>query len=464
MAITKTKIMNRTIPQRWSLRRTLIAMLLTITLSVWGFSGIVVYIEADQESKELFDQSLAETAHLLLTLADHEVSDKPTLEHPLSEANVEKHNQYLLLQIWDLSGKLMYKNQAAPMSAISTERHSGFGWTQLNGQPWRTYSIWNSSHQLQIQVAEPTSHRKDISSRFAYKLLLFTLLVLPLMTAGIWWTINRLFRTLQDSADQVAKRTPNDLGKVDLAGAPTELHSLLTAINHLFERVSHAMDQEQRFTANASHELRTPLAAIKANLQVIQRARNDAERQEAADGLLISVDRATRLVEQLMTLSRLDPQHGLDPALRRLNLQECLQKQITEWRQIASRTGLNFHTQFESASCMINPDSLQILTRNLIDNAVRYTPVGGEILLRCGTNDGRAFLQISDTGPGIPSELYCKVFERFFRLPNSNASGSGLGLSIVKNIATQHGAELELGIGLQERGLSVTLRFPPISE
>ena len=448
--------------QRWSLRRSLIAMLLTITLSIWGFSGIVVYIEADQESKELFDQSLAETAHLLLTLADHEVSDKPTLEHPLSETNVEKHNQYLLLQIWDASGKLMYKNQAAPLSAISTEKHSGFGWTQLEGQAWRTYSIWNNSHQLQIQVAEPTSHRKDISGRFAYKLLLFALLVLPLMTAGIWLTINRLFRALQESADQVAKRTPNDLEKVVLTGAPTELHSLLTAINHLFERVSHAMDQEQRFTANASHELRTPLAAIKANLQVIQRARNDAERQEAIDGLLISVDRATRLVEQLMVLSRLDPQHGLDPALRLVDLADYLEKQLPEWQQLAAKHDMIFHTQLASAPCMINPDSLQILLRNLLDNALRYTPANGEVLLSCGMQEGSAYLQISDTGPGIPPAMYDKVLERFFRLANANASGSGLGLSIVKNIAVNHAARLELGPGLHGMGLSVSLYFPPV--
>ncbi len=193
----------------------------------------------------------------------------------LTESNVEKHSQYLLLQIWDTQKRLLYRNNAAPETPLTTDTTSGFGWTQLNGQPWRTYSIWNAPHRLQIQIAEPISHRKDISGRFAYKLLLFAVLVLPLMAGAIWWMINRLFRALQHSADQVSQRTPNDLEKVDLAGAPVELHSLLTALNHLFERVSHAMEQEQRFTANASHELRTPLAAIKANLQVIQRARND---------------------------------------------------------------------------------------------------------------------------------------------------------------------------------------------
>ncbi|MFZ6674763.1 sensor histidine kinase N-terminal domain-containing protein [Undibacterium sp. Xuan67W] len=268
---------------RWSLRRALLTILLSITISVWVCSGVIIYIESDQESQELFDQSLAETAHLLLTLADHEVEERMTLSaNQLAESNVEEHNQYLLFQIWDQNKRLLYKNTGAPDLAITTSNLSGFGWTKLNGQLWRTYSVWNSSHHLQIQVGEPISHRKEISGRFAYKLLLFAVLVLPLMAGAIWWSINRLFRVLRQSADEVAKRTPNDLRKVDLAGAPTELHTLLNAINQLFERVSNAMEQEQRFTANASHELRTPLAAIKTNLQVIQRARHDEERQQMA--------------------------------------------------------------------------------------------------------------------------------------------------------------------------------------
>ncbi len=445
--------------QGWSLRRSILAIVLAITVSIWGFSGIVVYIEADQESQELFDQSLAETAHLLLTLADHEAEESlASTAHTLTESNVEKHSQYLLFQIWDTQKRLLYRNNAAPETPLTTDTTSGFGWTQLNGQPWRTYSIWNAPHRLQIQIAEPISHRKDISGRFAYKLLLFAVLVLPLMAGAIWWMINRLFRALQHSADQVSQRTPNDLEKVDLAGAPVELHSLLTALNHLFERVSHAMEQEQRFTANASHELRTPLAAIKANLQVIQRARNDPERDEAAAGLLISVDRATRLVGQLMTLSRLDPQDARDPALQTYDLQHFLAKQIPEFSLIAERKQLNFTCNLQAASCLMNPDTLAIMLRNLLDNAVRYTPASGQIELACGSVDGLVFLRVSDSGPGIPEEMREKVFERFFRLPGASASGSGLGLSIVKSIVRSHDAQLELGDAAGQ-GLIVTVWF-----
>lgn len=445
----------------WSLRRSLLVIVLAITLSIWGFSGVVVYIEADQESQELFDQSLAETAHLLLTLADHEAEERlASATNTLTEANVEKHSQYLLLQIWDKQQRLLYRNNAAPDQPIARHNSRGFGWTQIDGASWRTYSIWNATQRLQIQIAEPISHRKDISGRFAYKLLLFAMIVLPLLIGALWWSINRLFRALQHSANQVSRRTPNDLEKVDLAGSPLELHSLLTALNQLFERVSHAMEQEQRFTANASHELRTPLAAIKANLQVIQRARNDAERAEAADGLLISVDRASRLVEQLMTLSRLDPQSQRDPALSCMDLQELIRSQQVEWQRIAEKQHLHLNLRLQAALCLINWESLQILLRNLFDNAVRYTPTGGTITIACGVTDQHVFLSINDTGPGIPPEMREKVFERFFRLPSATASGSGLGLSIVKSIAASHHAQVVLSDGEQGMGVKLSVLFP----
>lgn len=444
----------------WSLRRSILAIVLAITLTIWGFSGIVVYIEADQESQELFDQSLAETAHLLLTLADHEAEERlASAANTLTESNVEKHSQYLLLQIWDKQRRLLYRNNAAPDQPVAQQASSGFGWTQFNGQTWRTYSIWNAPQRLQIQIAEPISHRKDISGRFAYKLLFFALLVLPLMMGALWWSINRLFRALQHSADQVSLRTPNDLEKVDLAGAPLELHSLLSALNQLFERVSHAMEQEQRFTANASHELRTPLAAIKTNLQVIQRARNEAERQEAADGLLISVDRATRLVEQLMTLSRLDPQAQRDPDLSRADLQEFIATQQQEWQRAADKQHLHLRLDLQPAMCLINRGSLQILLRNLFDNALRYTPAGGTISIACGMKEQQAFLSVNDTGPGIPADMREKVFERFFRLPSATASGSGLGLSIVNSIAASHHAQVSLQDGENGVGLKVYVLF-----
>jgi hypothetical protein len=288
----------------------LLALLLGLTVVLWGFSALIVYLEAEQESQELFDQSLSETGHLLLSLADHELREH-SVGTPLVMATQENrnHRQYLLCQIWGAGHSLLYKTAGAPDTPFARPTVSGFSWAVINGQRWRIYASWNDSRQLQIQVAEPASHRKEISARFAYKLIGFALLIVALAAVAIWWSVRLVFHVLRKSANEVALRTPNDLAEVSLAGAPGELEPLLLAINRLFGRVRQTMEHEQRFTADAAHELRTPLAAIKTNLQVIQRARNDAERDEFLIGLGVSVDRAARLVDQLMTLAKLDPHH-----------------------------------------------------------------------------------------------------------------------------------------------------------
>ncbi len=447
--------------QNWSLRRTLLALMLVLTMSVWAFSAVIVYVDADHESHELFDQSLAETAHLLLTLADHEVIERMAMSpEALAESDNQTIAQYLKFQVWNDKGRMLYKNKGAPDTPFAPDAKPGFGWRTLDGQHWRTYVAWDSNQHLQIQVAEPSSHRKEISWRFAYKLLLFALLILPLMAAGIWWAVNRVFRALQESANQVSQRTPNDLQEVSLDGAPNEVHPLLHAINRLFERVSRTLEHEQRFTADAAHELRTPLAAIKTNLQVIQRARNDAERAEFIVGLGVSVDRATRLVEQLMTLARLDPQYEANHALEKRDLSVLLAAQLPVLREQAGKQQLQLDATLEPALCLVHQASFLILLRNLIDNALRYTPAGGRVHLSCQIRQQQVCLSIADSGPGIPVEMRMRVFDRFFRLSDAGKSGSGLGLSIAKRIAEAHHATIELADGIDGAGLAVQICFP----
>eukprot|EP01030_Chromulinospumella_sphaerica_P009811 gene9812-9623_t len=282
-------------PPVWSLRNALFRWLIGLTLALWALSAVIVYVEADNESQELFDQSLEETAHLLLSLAEYEVREHGSASPIIVAVPAERnHRQYLLYQIWDDQVELG-KDLGAADQPIWPHADSGMRWLDSADGRQRVYASWSNSRQLQIQVAEPVTHRKDISHRFAYKLAGFALALVALAALAIWWSVRRLFRGLQQSTGEVASRTPNDLAAVSLAGVPREVLPLLQAINRLFERVRRAMEREQRFTADAAHELRTPLAAIKTNLQVIQRARNDAERDEFVSALGVSVDRASRL-------------------------------------------------------------------------------------------------------------------------------------------------------------------------
>jgi len=449
--------------RRWSVRHTLLAVLLGLTLALWGASAAIVYVEAAQESDELFDQSLVETSHLLLSLVENEVREHG-LEKPI-ELPMRGHpnpRRYLLFQVKDVHHRILYKNDGAPESPMAADAPDGLSWTTLKGRQWRLYALWNGTRELQLTVAEPTSHRDDISSRFFYKILIYGLLMVALAAGAIWWSINRVFRVLRRSTDEVLARTPNDLGDVNLDGAPSEMHALLAAINRLFGRVRHTMEYEQRFTADAAHELRTPLAAIKTNLQVLQRARNDAERAEFIAGLSASVDRASRLVDQLLTLARLDPHGEAVAALTPGDVAPLLAEQQDQWQQAAARKQQGFSMAIAPAPGLVHADGLRILLRNLVDNAQRYTPAHGAVAVSCGQEQGRSFFRVADTGPGIPDALRERVFERFFRLSGAQIPGSGLGLSIVRSVAERHGMQLQLNDGADGQGLTVTAWLPAV--
>ena len=446
----------------WSLRRTLLAVLLGLTLVLWVGSAAIVYVEARRESQELFDQSLTETGHLLLSLVEKDVREHGLtgpIDLPLRGQPNPHH--YLLFKVRDAQQRVLYRNDAASDIALSRSAPDGLSWTTIAGQRWRLFSLWDRQRSLQLLVAEPTSHRDDISRGFFYRIALFGLLLVALATIAIWWSIHRVFRVLQVSADEVSARTPHELADVNLSGAPAELHPLLLEINRLFGRVRHSRDNEQRFTADAAHELRTPLAAIKTNLQVLQRARSAQEREEFIAALGASVERATRLVNQLLALARLDPQaQEAVLALAPDDLAPLLARQEAQWQALAVPYGLALTVNMAPAPCALDADSLQILLRNLVDNALRYTPAPGAVAVSCGVEQGRSYLRVADTGPGIAPEMHERVFERFVRLGGAQLPGSGLGLSIVRRIAERHGAHIVLGAGLQGRGLALTVIFP----
>jgi len=450
-------------PAVWSLRNALFRWLIGLTLALWALSAVIVYVEADAESQELFDQSLEETAHLLLSLAEYEVREHGSASPIIVAVPAERnHRQYLLYQIRDKQGRLLYKNPGAPDQPIWPQADSGMRWIDGPDGRQRVYASWSNSGQLQIQVAEPVTHRKDISHRFAYRLSGFALALAALAGLAIWWSVGRLFHGLQQSTGEVASRTPNDLADVSLTGVPREALPLLQAINRLFERVRRAMEREQRFTADAAHELRTPLAAIKTNLQVIQRARSDGEREEFVAALGVSVDRASRLVDQLLTLSRLDPLYQRSSGLEQRDLASLIGDALPGWRDAAARQQLSLYAQLEFAPCLLNADAMLILLRNLLENAMRYTPAGGSITLRCGMQGQHAMLEVSDTGPGIPPAMRERVFERFVRLAGASQPGSGLGLSIVRQIVEMHGASIALTDADGSHGLCIQISFPPL--
>jgi len=296
--------------------------------------------------------------------------------------------------------------------------------------------------------------RHDIAEHFLKALLTPLLFGLPVLGSWIWFATWRGLRPLDAVAAELGKRAPERLDPVIPAAAPREVRPLLEALNALFARVDRAMQNERAFTADAAHELRTPLAAIALQAQVATRARDAAERDHALAQLTASARRASHLVEQLLTLARLDPAAGLPMTELRL---DALAAEVCA-DQGAAALEKDIALELEAPQPVTisgNEAMLRVLLRNLIDNAVRYTPAGGKVDVRVTANS----LVVADSGPGIPAAQRADALRRLHRLAGQEIEGSGLGLSIVARIAELHGASLELADGIGQPGLGVRLVF-----
>jgi two-component system, OmpR family, sensor histidine kinase QseC len=308
-----------------------------------------------------------------------------------------------------------------------------------------------------VRAPENDEERHELVNRIAWRLIAPALFGLPLLGAWIWLATRRALQPLNAVAAQIATRQPERLHALAPASAPEEIRPLVEAINDLFGRVELALESERRFTADAAHELRTPLAALVTQAQVALRARDAEERQHAIEQLVAGSRRAARLVDQLLTLARLDPDAARPTdavKLDRLAEEVC----AAHGGQALLK---NIVLELDAVPVTVtgNADMLLVLLRNLVDNALRYTPPGGRVTVAVAP--GR--LSVTDSGPGIPVAERQRVFDRFHRLAGQDTEGSGLGLSIVARIAEMHGATITLDSGEDGAGLCVGVNFPSTS-
>ncbi|MEW5787492.1 MAG: ATP-binding protein [Pseudomonadota bacterium] len=438
-------------PTRWfSLRRRLLAMILGGVTLGWLTTLALTYRDAHHEIDALADAQLVQAAQTLLALAGEYDDDDDVAD--LGEDG-HKYRKHLAFQLWDEAGRLLLRSPGAPAGPFTQED----GFSQAPGHhPWRFYARWDGEHRLRVVVAEDHRVREQLSGHIAGRLLLPALGGLPLLGLWVWFATRRGLAPLDAVADQVAQRAPDRLEPLVPASAPTEIRPLLNALNGLFARVETTLDKERRFTADAAHELRTPLAALAAQAQVARRARDDAERDQAIDQIAAVSRRASRLVDQLLTLARLDPGTPIARADTRLDLlaaQVCADLGAT-----ALDKGIGLELDAPAPlTVRVNADLLAILLRNLVDNAIRYTPPGGQVRVAVAADVVGPTLTVRDSGPGIPPGQREEALARFHRLAGQDSEGSGLGLSIAARIAELHGARLTLGEGMGTPGLAVSL-------
>ncbi len=440
---------------RPSLRRRLLFLLSGTVLAAWLATAAFTYFDAREEIGEMLDAHLAQSAGLIAAQLEHELED----EHGAKVPRQYKHERKIAFQVWDRKDRLLLRSASAPASRLQS-RSEGYGDAVIDGKRWRIFSRWDESRHYLVQVGERYELRDELAESVASHLLHPLYFALPALALLIWLAVGAGLAPLAGVAREVGRRAPDNLAPLDEASAPREISPLIGALNALFDRLRTSLEQERRFTADAAHELRTPLAAVKTQAQVAIGATADAERTRALANVVAGTDCASRLVEQLLVLARLDPQTALPPG-QTVDLQALAQQGVAESAPAAAGKGIEVGLA-PGAAAPVAGDAvlLAVLLRNLLDNAVRYTPPGGEVEVSVRPVDGGVSLTVVDNGPGIPEAERGQVFERFHRVLGSGEAGSGLGLSIVRRIADLHRAGVSLEAGPGGRGLRVEVSFP----
>ena len=425
---------------RWfSLRRHLLVMLLGGLTAGWLAMMAFSYRDAHHEIDELFDAQLAQAAQTLLALASEYDDDDDVAE---LAADGHKYQKKFIFQLWDAHGHLLLRSRHAPTEPL-TDADGFSDALRTDGRVWRYYSQWDRERQLRVQVGENHHVREELAWYIAGRLLVPGAFGLLLLGVWIWFATRRGLAPLDEIAAQLAERAPDRLGPLTPSRAPQEIHTLLDALNGLFARVDRVLENERRFTADAAHELRTPLAALTVQAQVALRARHAAERDQAIRQIETGARRASHLVEQLLTLARLDP--AAVPAFGAVPLGTLAAETCADHGMAALAKQVALELDAPEDLVVAGQDGmLRVLLRNLVDNAVRYTPPGGKVGVGVTARENAVILSVVDDGPGIPVPEREKVLHRFHRLAGQDVEGSGLGLSIVARIVELHGARLEL--------------------
>ena len=310
--------------------------------------------------------------------------------------------------------------------------------------------------------------RAALAESIARHLLHPLLFAVPGLAAAIWLAVGVGLAPLGRFAGEVERRAPDNLAPLALTRVPREVLPLQQALNALFARLRQSRELERRFTADAAHELRTPLAAIRTQAEVALNADDRAQARRALANVVSGAERATRLVEQLLTLARLDPQTALERP-QPIGLRALARDAVAAQAPFAARRNIDLGLlPGDERTVHGDPVLLAVLLRNLVDNAVRYTPPGGRVDLAVeeahAARGGYPLLRVTDSGPGIAPAAREQAFERFHRGPDSREEGSGLGLSIVRRIAELHRATLTLDDGPGGRGLTLRVGFPPAAD
>ena len=442
-----------------SLKQRLAILMLGAVSLVWLGAGTFTWFDARHELHEVLDAHLAQAATLLVVQFGEELDDLDEHHVDLDElAFSHPYANQVAFQIFEDGDELVLRSGNAPATPF-TSSQNGFSDAQVGDERWRVYSGWDREREILIHVAEKMAVRDHLAEHIAGNLLLPLLVALPALGLLLWLALTTGLKPLVRLTQAVAQREPQNLSPLQV-DSPAEVTPLVQRLNHLFARTTALIDNERRFTADAAHELRTPLASIKAQLQVAQAADNAQQRNAALDKALQGCDRNTHLISQLLTLARLESANGSQ--LESCSLYALAQSVIADMAPLALAQDKRLELLGEEDMSVDGlPALLEVLLRNLLENAVRYTSAGTLVSVRVKRQEGHPVLSVCDQGETLDEQQLSQLTRRFYRGMGMEQEGSGLGLSIVQRIADIHQAELRLEAG-EGGGLCVWVVFKSV--
>jgi two-component system OmpR family sensor kinase/two-component system sensor histidine kinase QseC len=428
--------------------RLLIALIVLVALISLLAAG-VTYRRVLTETSTLFDYQLRQMA---LSLRN-QISLAPRLELPPDQGDTD-----FVVQIWNVFGARTYLSR--PGLPLINQTVLGYADLSLRGEPWRAYGLQTADGV--IQIAQPVRVREELARAAALRVVIPLILLLPIMIGAVAWIVKRGLQPLRFVTREVQRRDVRSLAPLGADNLPLEIEPLVSELNRLLERLQRAFSAQRAFISDAAHELRSPLTALRLQLQLLDRAPDEAARLEARSRLGAAVERAIHLVEQLLALARSEPQESaLDSEA--VDLSAAAAEGIRDTHELAESRNIDLALD-ATPNLLIrgNSEALRVLVRNLVDNAVRYTPPRGSVQVRTRSTPKEAVLEVTDTGPGIPPADRERVFDRFYRRAAALGNGTGLGLAIVKAIAERHGAHVVLDEA-PGGGVHAVVNFPQAS-
>jgi len=480
-----------------SIKGRLLVGVISVLLFIWLIVIVLVYQSSAHEIDEIYDASLASYARVLASLMAHEAAEEQEINEKIQQAVKElgsdylqhssalsdlltiyrspyKSEDYITLELAERQRSHPYESKIAFLVKASDGKvllrsspdvsfenvDTGYHNINNNGNDWRVFGLWVPRLAMSVIVGENVKVRTELQDEILMNVLFPFLVSLPIIALLIMGAINKGLKPLKAITERVSKRSPTSLAPFQINNVPSEVLPLVDELNHLFQRIDQALDNERRFTANAAHELRTPLASLKTNIQVLQLSATE-EQQDSIDKVLRGIDRATHLVEQLLALARAEAESHEDIKPQSVNLESLVETIMidTGHHALEKDIEISFEKHTDKYDVQTDEGLLQMIIQNILDNAIRYTPVGGSVNVKLREASGIIELLVEDSGPGIPDELQEVMFQRFQRGTQNGVRGVGLGLSIVKQIAQLLDIEIVMTNATTKGGLIVRLIF-----